>query len=204
MTATQVHAPTRPRRRRPRRLGVLLLFFIGLPTGYYFYARWSLERDLAEALAETDRLDPRWRLADIEADRKSYRDDENSALHVIKLTRMVGRNNPTWHRDYQRVFEDLPPQAQLNIQQLELLREAFEKIPEVRDGARKLKDMPGGRFPIAYSADWISTNMSNQQDARRVFGVLEADAMLHAPPGRHGWGARLVHGPLERGPCLRR
>src|SRR5262245_44540740 len=60
--AAPTGAPRQSRRRWLRWLLVLLLLFFGLPIGYYFCARWSLECELAEVIAQTDRLDPRWRL----------------------------------------------------------------------------------------------------------------------------------------------
>src|SRR5262245_49879114 len=153
-----VTAPPR-KRRWLRRALVILLVFVGLPAGYYFYASWSLERDLAEAIAETDRLDPHWRLENIQADRKTYADEENAALLVIKLIRLIGRS-PATHRDYYRVFKDLPAPVQFNSQQITILREAFDKYPEALVEARKLKDVKGGRFPIRYTSDWIHTAVS--------------------------------------------
>jgi hypothetical protein len=171
-----------PRKRRWLRRALVILFaFVGLPAGYYFYASWSLERDLADAIAETDRLDPRWRLEDIQADRKTYADDENAALQVIKLNRLIGRS-PASHRDYNRVFSDLAAPVQLNSQQIAIIREAFEKYPDALVEARKLKDMKGGRFPITYTADWINSP-SSVLDVRVLFIVMAHDAMLRAHDG---------------------
>jgi hypothetical protein len=175
-----VTAPPR-KRRWLRRLLVILLIFVGLPAGYYFYATWSLERELADAIAETDALDPRWRLEDIQADRKTYLDDDNSALLVAQWNRLIGRS-PAGHRDYDRVFNDLRAPVQLNTQQTALLREVFERYPKALDEARKLKDMKGGRFPITYTEDWINTPMS-AVDTRVLFVVLAHDAMLRAHDG---------------------
>jgi hypothetical protein len=181
--AAPAAAPRKTGRRRLRWLLVFLFIFIGLPAGYYFYARWSLERELAEVIAETDRLDPRWRLEDIEADRKTYRDEENAALQVMKAVGLIGWNSPTGHRDYAKLFDALPQQAQLNSQQVEFIQKAFDNIPEGLAEARKLMDMPGGRFPIKYAPDWFLTSMEHQQNSRRVFGLLQSDAMLLAHHG---------------------
>src|SRR5688572_10084046 len=112
-----------PRRRWLRRLLIALVIVVGLPAVYYWYAHWSLAHDLDQAIAEIDRLDPRWRRRDIEADRKPVRDEDNSALHIIKVARLIGGSGPAGHRDYSVVFEEnLSTQAQLNVQQVELLR----------------------------------------------------------------------------------
>src|SRR5262245_38368197 len=93
---TAMAAP-RTRRRWLRRLLIAIVLVIALPAAYYWYANWSLAHDLDEAIAETDRLDPRWRLRDIEADRKAVRDEDNAALHIISVVRMLGRSAPGDH-----------------------------------------------------------------------------------------------------------
>ena len=44
-----------------------LLLLLGFPAGLYWYVQWSSKNDALAVLAETDRLDPGWRLEDIEA-----------------------------------------------------------------------------------------------------------------------------------------
>src|SRR5439155_3936547 len=48
---------------------------------------------------------------------------------------------------------------------------------------RKLKDMPKGRYPITFSADFITTLLPHQQNARRIFEVMQHDAWLRAHDG---------------------
>lgn len=175
-----------PRRRRwPRRLLVVLLIFLGLPAAYYFFATWSLERDIARALAETDALDPRWRFEDMQKDRASVADEENSALQVIKVVRIAGRNARRlgYHKNHEAVFEKLHTAAQLNPQQMELIREAFDKAPEALIEARKLQDMPNGRFALTWAADGLTFLLPDQQDVRQACDLLMHDAMLRAQQG---------------------
>jgi len=177
-------ANSRPRRRRwPKYvLGFLGLPLVLLACGYGFLY-WSASRETASAVAETDRLDPRWRLADIDADREVLRDEDNSALQVSKVVAMAARNSRTWHNDFAVQFDKLEPPYQLNELQLEMLREAQEELQEALAEARKLKDMPKGRFALKWSADWISTNLNEQQKARRIFELLQHDAWLRAQAG---------------------
>src|SRR5438128_614359 len=176
-----------PRRRRwPRRLLVFLLVFIGLPAGYYLYATWSLNADVARAIAETDELDPRWRLEDIEADRKVYPDEDNSALHAIKVIRLIGRTNPRIpraHKHYDDLFSELSSAIQLNLEQMEILREVFEAVPDALVEARKLKDMPNGRFALTLTADRFGFSSQDQADLSCIGDLLEHDAMLRAQLG---------------------
>src|SRR5262245_1458512 len=167
-----------PRRRWPRLLLAVLLL-IGLPAGYYFYASWALKSDIARALDETDALDPRWRYEDMEADSKSYPDAENSAQHMIKVRQLMARNPwPSAHKDYGPVFDHLPPPAQLNPQQIALIRECFDNVPEALVEARKLKDMPHGRFAARWDPSGLWILLPNQNTAREVGELLKHDALL--------------------------
>jgi len=167
-----------PRRRWPRRLLLAILLLIGLPAGYYFYASWALKSDIARALDETDALDPRWRLDDLEADSKTYPDADNSALQIVNVGRLMGRGQPSAHKDYGPIFDHLPPAAQLNPQQIALLRECFDSIPEALVEARKLKDMPHGRFAARRDPSGLWVMFPDHHHARPVCDLLEHEAML--------------------------
>src|SRR5438128_3805730 len=90
--------PTTTSRRR-RRWPWYVVAAFGLPllflAGGYWYLYWSSGRETETALAETDRLDPGWRLDDLEAAREILKPEENSALHVTKVVGMGG-NARTW------------------------------------------------------------------------------------------------------------
>lgn len=184
-TIEPASSPTAPKRRRrwPRVVLVTLLLLFGFPTCLYLYMSWSATRDTENALAETDRLDPGWRLDDIEAARETLDADKNSALFIIKLNGKAGRNSRTWRQEFTDAMDGLDAPYQLSPLQLEMLRDAYEGLDDIRAEARLLKDMPKGRFPIKYSADGISTLLPNQQDARRIFEILQHDAWLRAQHG---------------------
>ena len=78
-------------------------------------------KDWQDAEKETDRLDPRWRLADIEADRAKIPDKENSALHIIAVAKSAPNVNVSGAANYEALFEKLPATAQLNAQQIALI-----------------------------------------------------------------------------------
>jgi len=181
---TPNQSPRRPCRRWLRRLLIALAILAGPLAVYYWYAHWSLAHDLDRAIAEIDRLDPRWHLRDIEADRRTVRDEDNSALHIISVVKLLGRSAPADHPHYAAVVENnLTVLAQLNTQQIEMLREAYDKIPEAFVEARKLKDMPAGRFSLTYTPLWITTILPNQQDTRRVVSLLALDAIWRSQQG---------------------
>ena len=58
----------------------LLLTIVSFPILKEYYARWHARRELAEVISEVDRLDPRWRLEDIEADRRQIAPGHNAAV----------------------------------------------------------------------------------------------------------------------------
>ncbi len=173
-----------PRHRRwLRRGGLSLLIVVGFPTAYYFYSSWSLHRDIERAIAETDTLDPRWRWEDIEADRKAIPDAENSAIQIVSILKLVGTTGkaaPGSHPNYDKFFGGLPAPAQLNSEQVELIREALDKIPAGLTEARKLKELPHGQFPVRWDPTGSWATFAEQQEVRTVCDILQHDAMLIA------------------------
>jgi hypothetical protein len=181
-TTQPASPPTVPRVRRwPRYLLVALALVVGLPAAAYWYLKWSAANEAESVMAETDRLDPGWRLHEIEAAREVLEPEHNSALQVIKVVGLAGRG--IYHKDYDLIFEKLDSPHELNVQQLEFTRNALEKLEEALAEARKLKDMPKGRFPINYTPIFITTTMQRQQDARRAMELLKHDAYLRAHGG---------------------
>jgi hypothetical protein len=80
-----------PKRRRRWRLVLACLFvLLAIPVGCYVYLEISSDWDLQQAIAQTDRLDPRWRFADIIADRAVIPDQENPALVVLNVAKLLG------------------------------------------------------------------------------------------------------------------
>jgi len=183
-----VTAPPR-KRRWLRRVLVILFVFVGLPAGYYFYATWSLNKEIARAISETDGLDPRWRLEDIQADCQAAADqlDSNSAWHITRIIKSLSKTavpSPRCHKDYDAIFPQLEPAIQLNLQQLELIREVLDKIPEALVEARKLKDMPNGYFPLQRPFDGAMLFLNLEvSDHSLLYDLLQNDAMLQAQQG---------------------
>ena len=185
MSSTQIStiplAPAPMRRRRRWRVVLLIValaIFVALVL--WGYTVLSTRGAWAEAEAEAALDTPRWRLMELEADRPNIPDRENSALHIIAVTRMAGGFNVSVAPNYEQIFEKLPLTAQLNLQQSELIRGELAKIAKPLAEARKLKDMPRGRFPITYSDDFIGTLLPDHQRSRNVVEWLRHDAYLLA------------------------
>ena len=186
--------PVCRRRRWPYVLALLSLPVLAL-IGACFYVDVSGERELRAALAETERQDPRWRLDDVEADRLLVPDVTNSGVPAMAATNLLPQKWPFW--DYpptaqdppeaqqrwqalQDSFSNLEPQRQLNDEQTAALRKEMKRASPALVEARKLVDMTEGRYPITYSADFISTLIPHTQDARGIARLLSCDAHLRA------------------------
>lgn len=85
MSSTNFHPAavgSRPRRRlRWVIAGVVAVVAVGV--GLYAYFAYTNEQELLEAVAEADRLDPGWRLADMEAARRPVPAGKNGADVVL-------------------------------------------------------------------------------------------------------------------------
>lgn len=211
--SSPVNLPRRPRRRWRRFFSaILILILIG--GGVIAYLFWAAEADLNRAMAELDASDPGWRLEDIEAKRRQVPDAVNSALHLRAVMALLGG---PWLPEMDKLFEDLPPQVQLNDQQAAILDKRFAGKGKSIAILRQLKDMPHGRAALVYSEDFLSTKLSPQVvreaawwlqfDAYRRVYAFDADgamesclAMFHAARS-HGDEPFLIS-QLVRYACL--
>src|SRR5262249_42912441 len=66
-----------------------------------------------------------------------------------------------------------------NIQQIKFLEECLAAQDKALAEARKLKDMPYGRFPVIYSPDFIFTAIQSEVDAQHVRELLYWHAVQH-------------------------
>src|SRR5262245_48724691 len=131
MSEPALPPPYRPRRRRLW-LRVLLIFLllvlltVGIGLGVLFWNRQLADEDLAAAVAETDLVDPAWRLADIERARAALKDDQNAAVPLRAAFPLVPENALK-----NRGIDDLPgaaPNARLRPEDTAALRKALEPL----------------------------------------------------------------------------
>jgi hypothetical protein len=164
-----------------RRWGCLVtcLVVVGLGVGLIFFLAARRDWDLKEAGAEADRLDPGWRLEQIEEKRAHPPDPANSAVQVQAVHRLI----PTgWgsSQGYTDLFQDQPPEVEFNARQTAALKEELQKAEKARAEARKLAQMPDGNLNITYAPNWIGTLLPTVQDTRQVASLLRDDAFLRA------------------------
>jgi hypothetical protein len=175
----------RSRRRRYALLaaGCCLALSAGA-VGIFLYNLRSAEEELQAAFAEADRTDPRWRFADLLEDRQPIPDAQNPSLVVMQVNALLGAAGFDLGEQNEQLFDELRPNWRLNTAQVKALRTGLGDNAAAVDLARTLKDYHGeGRFPIAYSPDFLGTNCAPLQHCRAVMRLLECDARLRAEEG---------------------
>ncbi|MBI3410696.1 MAG: hypothetical protein HY040_20355 [Planctomycetes bacterium] len=176
-----VHVEKRKRRWLIRiTVGVILLAVLAFGIGVF--VTFLADADLTDIYARLDREDPNWRLEDLEAHRKEVAAEENSALQVMGTYRAIAGPVIYWNRAYDKIFARRQPQARLNVQQTDYLQDRMRKLERPLLEARKLKDMPEGRFPLAYAVDYQSTRIF-QSELRGSYELLQWDAVLRSDAG---------------------
>jgi hypothetical protein len=168
-------------RKRLTMASLVVLSLVLIVAGYMYLSTQAGNRQLAEAVAEADRLDPGWRLEEVEAQRRAVPPEANSALKVPAVTTVL----PNSWQDQQldTSLQGLEPSMQLDAEQTARLTAELGKVQPALAEARKLAGLPYGRRPITYSADWISTSFMPTIQTRDVANLLAHDALLKAQQG---------------------
>jgi hypothetical protein len=183
---------------KKRRWWIWILVLVTAPILVALYYVVSARTGLNNLIAEIDRLDPGWRLEEIEGKRANYPPTQNAAVHIVKIKGMVGQNyNQLFNKEYQ-LLSILEPQALLNEQQIEFLGRLREASQDATAAARKLIDLPHGRYAIQWSPDWISTILKCQ-DNRQAVNLLRLDAIDLAQRGDADGALRSTHAAFHCG-----
>jgi len=155
-------------------------------------------KDLAEALAETDRSDPEWRLTEIEAKRPAIPDEENSSVQMARSRQARPAKWLIWYfppntpgadlvladpEGFSQRLEDVPPQVRLDAEQERVLGSEMKRGAAAVADARRLIDLPRGRHPIVWKKDYVSSLIPNTQQSRDVVAILRYDVLLRCQDG---------------------
>src|SRR5713226_3595555 len=112
-------------------LGFVVLIAIGAGLLWYSQERTAAEgkKLLAEAIAETDALDPRWRWEQIQEDLPPIPDNENSMRVITQVADSLQGNDPLplIFPDGEHVLDDYPSNRQLDQERLKLVQDILNK-----------------------------------------------------------------------------
>jgi hypothetical protein len=142
----------------------------------------SSTSDLSAAVAETDKLDPRWRLADLVKARAKLDPDRNSARLALSAARQVPENALNVALDVHEPRGDLSrPVPEFELQRLRpFLRSYGTAVNE----ARAMADFSAGQFEINVNFESpLDTKLEPETLARKTAGLLLCDTRLRAAEG---------------------
>lgn len=183
--------PSRPVVKRPSCLWAWLRaigFGIQLSLAFAFVnfgvRAYIVRTRLQAVLADMDRTDPGWRLADIEAARAVVPDAENSALRVIAANKLLPQPPKSWiEDDFDTELQHLPPERRMSPAQFAHLRQRLDEVKPALDKLKELTELPQGRFPIVYAKNPLGTLLKEQQNLRCVIQLLDRNSMSYAEAG---------------------
>src|SRR5690348_2888724 len=123
--------------------GLLVALIAAGLAAWRFYIHLISDKELRDAIAETDRLDPGWRLEELEANRAVLLPSENSAEQVLAISIAISKSwsSPSFSTEpFQDLApdRDLPPQQELDPQRTEELRRSMQTAKESLAKARSL------------------------------------------------------------------
>jgi hypothetical protein len=189
--------------RRKIWLRILIVAALGLATvyGVYLFTWLTTSR---EEIAEADRLDPGWRLEEMERKRQVIPDEENGALVVLAASKLwpfqqVATSEQFWAQGgIEESIIELPPQMQLNTKQQAALKDELEKLGPLLQESRRLLSLPDGRFATSGSREDGSA-MAESQEARRIAGLLNLHSVLQAQDNQADKALATALGVLNAG-----
>jgi hypothetical protein len=161
-----------------------LIVIIGIMGGVAGYLWLRKDAALVEAIREADRLDPGWRLEELEAKRESLSAENNGATIVLAAYAKLPKKWPSRENVAKSANDWVALQRQpvavlygesLHKYLQTAVAEAEDALPE----ARKLADHTQGRFPIVFKPDFGSSNWY-LEEKRSVQRLLCYHATLKA------------------------
>ena len=147
----------------------MIFAFLAIALAWGGFALWSYfanQSFLNQAIAETNALDPRWRLADMLADRKAIPDSENSALTIMAGHRHLN-NLDREKRDKAEELAEQDVNSQnhcFNELQMEALKQLVGMHANALVAFRKISAMPTGQYPFV-GIRWLK-DRNSYVDAR--------------------------------------
>ncbi|WP_165067617.1 hypothetical protein [Paludisphaera rhizosphaerae] len=196
LIARRVRRPTGEPLRSPRRfrawVWVAGLVVFGLATGCAT-AVWIMRRaeaELASATAETDRIDPDWRLDDLLAAREVIPEDEDGAIAVAKVAAELpggwppppDPDGPDVRVAYDRAVAT-DPARRLDDETVDALFADLDARGETLEAAWWIADYDRGRHEFTLGRALIDTQLEETYRALDVARLLRADVLIAAHDG---------------------
>jgi hypothetical protein len=149
------------------------------------------------AIGEADRLDPGWRLEEIEERHRkgvaSWAEEASAVvLSVINLlpegwpstdAKVRERLGPYRSSDLFEAVSTVAPNVKLGRELAAALAEEMHELEAALSEAESLADLHRGRFPIEFADDFISTWVPDTQNSRKVVRLLQLSAVNRAQAG---------------------
>jgi len=201
----QAKSPESASRRRLRRrlLGVaVLLVALALLSGLvrHLVDVQTARRELDETIAAVSAVEPVARLTDLEAARAVVADQDNSAVPIRTAAQRIPGNWPS--RELTEWFNRLSPQSCREAANQQRLQSELRGLDAALQDVRQLPDLPHGRFPIVWSADFVSTPLDHLPQTRAVAALLELQATRRAQDGDINGSLRSLRGIIHVGRSL--
>ncbi len=155
-----------------------------------------------QVIVHLDQVDPGWRFEQIQAGRRVLPKAENSALTALAVRRLLPPDWPTIRpkvplNGQAPMEEDQDPPIDpaivtlfetatvppLDTQQIDSLRVRLAALMPAITEARKIADMPHGRYAVAWALNPLETRLPHAQEARGTARLLKLDAILRAHDG---------------------
>jgi hypothetical protein len=171
---------------------LLLMVPVGLVGGYKCFGFLQEYGELRSAVNEIDSTDPGWRMADLEAGRAEVPDDQNGALCVLAVNERLPRplaNSAEWNN-----VENVGLRTRLTDQQQAVLRAEMKRDAAALSEARKLADLPRGRFRVQWTRTILDrepphVSLPRAATRRRAVARPRRAAAIHVAARGRGWFA---------------
>jgi hypothetical protein len=139
---------------------------------------WGAGPELNKAVAETDKIDPNWRLKDIVAALPKLDPAKNGATLALNAARKLPPNFGAAAEGFNTRFDPSQPISDFEAQRL---RQVVQANGQALGEARKIAFAPQGRYDVQFNLQSpMDTLLPELQDSRKVAQLLLYDSELRA------------------------
>jgi hypothetical protein len=148
---------------------------LGISLAWVLWERHKARQEFDAVIAEVDAGDPKWRFADIEANRRAVPDAENAARFINAAVKLIPKDS---HQPTAKLLEALQRSRPNYRQPPSLMYRVKAQLAKLTDAlaeSRKIANFPRGRFAVEHAPDWMSTSIQDQSDAQLPASILTLD-----------------------------